>query len=61
MPEQICDAFPPVTLAEVHAALAYYDHRVEIKAEMAAEEDFVEEFRHNHQVREGAKDVARNG
>ena len=45
-PEEICRAFAGLTLAEVHAALAYfYDHseqiRQEIDDELRAEEEFL--------------------
>lgn len=45
-PDAICDAHPGLTLAQVHAALAYYfDHRDEIVAEIEAERKFAEAFR----------------
>jgi uncharacterized protein (DUF433 family) len=35
-PEEIAAAFPQLTVADVHAALAYYlDHRVDIEQQMA--------------------------
>ncbi|MEO7001062.1 MAG: DUF433 domain-containing protein [Ktedonobacterales bacterium] len=38
MPDQIADEFP-LTLAEVHAALAYYyDHKAALDAQLAADE-----------------------
>jgi hypothetical protein len=38
-----------VTLADIHAALAYYfDHIEEIQYEMPAERAFAEDFRSNH-------------
>jgi uncharacterized protein (DUF433 family) len=37
-PDQIVDLFPGITLADVHAALAYYfDHTDEIEAEFSRE------------------------
>ncbi len=43
--DEICDAYPSITLAQVHAALAYYfDHREEVEAEIAQDARFVEEF-----------------
>jgi len=37
-PDQIVDSFPGITLADVHAALAYYfDHSTEIEAEFQRE------------------------
>jgi uncharacterized protein (DUF433 family) len=48
-PDAICDAFPPVTLAQVHAALAYYyDHMQEIRDEIEADKTFAEEYRRQH-------------
>ena len=45
-PEQIVATFPTITLAQVHAALAYfYDHRAEIEAEMAEEERMYEDLK----------------
>lgn len=58
-PEEIRTYFSsrPLTLAEVHAALAYYhDNREEIEAEFAAEERRFEEME-----REWAEYVARHG
>jgi uncharacterized protein (DUF433 family) len=48
-PDQICDAYPGLTLAEVYAALAYfYDHRDEILIDIDAGNKFVEEFQQQH-------------
>src|SRR3954468_19643563 len=45
-PTEIVANYPTITLAQVHAALAYYyDHRDEIQAEMEEERRFVEELR----------------
>jgi uncharacterized protein (DUF433 family) len=45
-PDEIVDQFPTITLADVHAALAYYwDHRDEIEQNIIADHEFVEEFR----------------
>lgn len=45
-PDEIVSHFPTITLADVHAALAYYfDHVEEIQQEMRAERAFAEEFR----------------
>jgi uncharacterized protein (DUF433 family) len=38
-PDQILSFYPQLSLGQVHAALAYYDHREEIEAELADEED----------------------
>ena len=41
-PEQIVSDFPQLTLADVHAALAYYfDHREEIQRDIKAAEELV--------------------
>lgn len=40
-PEQIAREYPHMTLAQVHAALAYfYDHREEVVQQAKADEDF---------------------
>ena len=45
-PVEIVEAYPTITLAQVHAALAYfYDHRAEIEAEMAEEDRIYEELK----------------
>lgn len=45
-PEDIVSEFPHLTLADVHAALAYYhDHREAINAEIAADRSWYEEQR----------------
>jgi uncharacterized protein (DUF433 family) len=47
-PDEIVSQFPTITLADVHAALAFYfDHIEEIQQEMRAERAFAEEFRHH--------------
>jgi uncharacterized protein (DUF433 family) len=44
--DEIADQHPTITLADIHAALAYYwDHRDEIERDIAREQAFVEEFR----------------
>ncbi len=48
-PDEIVSHVPTITLADVHAALAYYfDHIEEIQHEMQAERVFAEEFRRSH-------------
>lgn len=48
-PDAICDAYPGLTLAQVHAALAYYyDHREEILADIEDDEKFAEDFKRQH-------------
>lgn len=45
-PDQIVSGYPHISLADVHAALAYYhDHRDEINRQMRSEEEFVEAMR----------------
>lgn len=45
-PEEIVGEFPQLSLADVHAALAYYfDHRAEIDAEIRADAEFVDRAR----------------
>ena len=45
-PDQIIDAFPHLTLAQVHAALSYYfDHRSEIQDNLRQDEEFVEQLK----------------
>jgi uncharacterized protein (DUF433 family) len=45
-PTEIVATYPTITLAQVHAALAYYyDHRDEIQAEIEEERRFVETLR----------------
>jgi hypothetical protein len=48
-PDEIVSSVPSISLADVHAALAYYfDHIDEIQDEMRSERAFVEEFRKAH-------------
>ncbi len=45
-PEEIVYTFPGITLAEVHAALAYYfDNRAEIEADFRHEQEVAEALR----------------
>lgn len=45
-PDEIVSEVPSITLADVHAALAYYfDHMDEIRDEMRAERALVDESR----------------
>jgi uncharacterized protein (DUF433 family) len=45
-PEEIVHNFPGITLADVHAALAYYfDHREEIEADFRREREVAESLR----------------
>ncbi|MEK7755556.1 MAG: DUF433 domain-containing protein [Acidobacteriota bacterium] len=48
-PDEIVSNLPSLTLADVHAALAYYfDHLEEIQEEMRAEKALADEVRRNH-------------
>lgn len=45
-PDEIVAAFPHLTLADVHAALAYYwDHKPEIDRQMKEADEFVEHLK----------------
>jgi uncharacterized protein (DUF433 family) len=45
-PAEIAATYPTITLAQIHAALAYYfSHRDEIQAAIADEDRFVEELK----------------
>jgi uncharacterized protein (DUF433 family) len=45
-PDEIVSFYPGVTLADIHAALAYYfDHRDEIQHDIEEERRFVDEVR----------------
>ena len=55
-PDEIASQVPTITLADVHAALAYYfDHVAEIQEEIRAERALGDEFRRNHNSRLDAK------
>lgn len=55
-PDEIVQHYPTITLADVHAALAYYwDHRDAIERAIAAEHALVEELRRGHAGPLGAK------
>ena len=44
--DEIVNAFPHLSLAQVHAALAYYfDHRAVIAEELRQDEEFIKAFR----------------
>jgi uncharacterized protein (DUF433 family) len=48
-PDEIVSHIPSITLADVHAALAYYfDHIEEIQQEMRVERAFAEDFRRSN-------------
>lgn len=45
-PDQIVEAYPHLTLAQVHAALSYYfDHRSEIQNDLKQDAEFIELFK----------------
>lgn len=45
MPDEIVEAYPHLTLAQVHSALAYYwEHRDEIEQEIREDQSFVEKL-----------------
>ena len=45
-PDEIVEIFPGITLADVHAALAYYfDHRQEIEADFKHDQELAESLR----------------
>ena len=45
-PDEIVEMFPGITLADVHAALAYYfDHREEINADFKRDQEVAEKLR----------------
>src|SRR5690348_803417 len=45
-PDKIVERFPGITLADVHAALAYYfDHRQEIESDFKRDEELAEKLR----------------
>ena len=48
-PDQIIDAHPHLTLAQVHAALSYYyENQAELDADLIAEEKLVAELRQHY-------------
>ncbi len=48
-PDEIVAAFPHITLADVHAALAYYwDHKQEIDQQMKDADEFVQQLKDAH-------------
>jgi uncharacterized protein (DUF433 family) len=45
-PDQICDAHPGITLAQVHAALSYYyEHKEEIDQTIRENKEFAERLK----------------
>ncbi len=49
--DQICDAHPGLTLAQVHAAMSYYyDHREKIDESIRTDEEFADRFQKNRRI-----------
>ena len=49
-PEEICKYWPPLTLGEVHSALAYYyDHKELVERLIKEGDEFVEEMRRQNE------------
>lgn len=49
-PEEICKYWPPLTLGEVHSALAYYyDHQEEVERLIKEGDEFVEKMRRQNE------------
>ncbi len=50
-PDEIVRAYPHITLADVHAALAYYwDHKDEIDQQMKEADEFVAEIKDSNEA-----------
>lgn len=48
-PDEICDQYPGLGFAQVHAALAYYyDHRDEILSDFESEKEKADRFREDN-------------
>jgi uncharacterized protein (DUF433 family) len=47
--EEIADDYPPLTLGQIHSALAYYfDHKDEVDRQIADDERMAEEIKAKH-------------
>lgn len=58
-PDEIVRAYPHITLADVHAALAYYwDHKDEIDQQMKDADEFVAELMELNETRSLARRTA---
>lgn len=58
-PDEIVRAYPQITLADVHAALAYYwDHKGEIDRQMKEADEFVAELKNASAVSPLARKLA---
>ena len=48
-PDEICDQYPELNLAQVYSALAYYyDHPDEIRLDFESEADSADRFKRDH-------------
>ena len=48
-PDEICDQYPELTLAQVHSALAYYyDHRDEVQRDIESDREAADQFQREH-------------
>ncbi len=58
-PDEIVRAYPHITLADVHAALAYYwDHKDEIDQQMKDADEFVAELKDSNETSPLARKLA---
>jgi uncharacterized protein (DUF433 family) len=61
-PDEIVRAYPHITLADVHAALAYYwDHKNQIDQQMRDADEFVAQLQDSNGVSPLAQKIGRNG
>ena len=61
-PEEIVTDFPQLSLADVHAGIAYYhDHKDEIEADVATEKDFAEAMKQTRPSKLVRKLTKQNG
>jgi uncharacterized protein (DUF433 family) len=59
-PEQMAQQFPPLTLSQIHSALAYYyDHQWELDAQIEYDRRLVEGLRARAAPGPGREDLAR--
>jgi uncharacterized protein (DUF433 family) len=59
-PEQMAQQFPPLTLAQIHSALAYYyDHLPELDAQIECDQRMVEGLRARAHPGPSREDLAR--
>jgi uncharacterized protein (DUF433 family) len=61
-PDEIVRAYPFITLADVHAALAYYwDHKDDIDRQMRAADEFVRGLENGNSIGPLARKIAATG